>query len=335
MEVDVSDVVSLFEEHNISHRDIERPSGSIDLLVGADNCELVPTVVGVNGKLQLMQNRFGLCIRVSHPRIKSRGNSSSHVSVRVNHLASLSHINDILVESKSSIKASLDNFFDVDNLGTHCIPKCGNYKCGKCVIGNNNYTTKEERELAIIERGLHYDEVNCQWTVEYPWIKDPKFLPNNISVAFARMKSTEKRLVKLGPNYSKSYQDQIEDMVSRNVCRKLSETELQTYNGPIHYVQHHEVHKSDSLSTPLRIIFNSSASYMGHVLNDYWCKGPNVLNNQLAVLFRFRQRKIAIVGDISKMYHTIKLSSLDQHTYRFVWREMRLENASDHLLLRL
>lgn len=50
-EVDVSDVVSLFEEHNISHCDIERPSGNIDLLVGADNCELLHTVVGENGKL--------------------------------------------------------------------------------------------------------------------------------------------------------------------------------------------------------------------------------------------------------------------------------------------
>lgn len=96
-EVDVSEVVSLFKEHNISHCDIERPSGSIDLLIGTDNCELLPTVIGTNGKLQLMQNRFGLCIRGSHPRIRSRGNSSSHVSVRVNHLANFSHINDIYI----------------------------------------------------------------------------------------------------------------------------------------------------------------------------------------------------------------------------------------------
>lgn len=332
-EVDVSEVVSLFKEHNISHCDIERPSGSIDLLIGTDNCELLPTVIGTNGKLQLMQNRFGLCIRGSHPRIRSRGNSSSHVSVRVNHLANFSHINDILVEPKSSIKASLDDFFHIDNLGTQCTPKCGSCKCGKCGIGNNNYSIKEEKELAIIEKGLHYDEANSQWTVEYPWIKDPRLLPNNISVAIARMKSTEKRLVKLGPNYSKSYQDQIEDMIIRNVCRKLSEKEMQFYNGPIHYVQHHEVHKPDSLSTPLRIVFNSSASYMGHILNDYWCKGPNILNNQLAVLFRFRQREVAIVGDISKMYHTIKLSLLDQHTHRFVWRDMRLNDAPDHYAL--
>ena len=30
-------------------------------------------------------------------------------------------------------------------------------------------------------------------------------------------------------------------------------------------------------STPLRIVFNSSASYMGQKLNEFWAKGPDIL----------------------------------------------------------
>ena len=29
----------------------------------------------------------------------------------------------------------------------------------------------------------------------------------------------------------------------------------------------------------MRIVFNSSANYMGHILNEYWAKCPDLLNN--------------------------------------------------------
>jgi hypothetical protein len=47
--------------------------------------------------------------------------------------------------------------------------------------------------------------------------------------------------------------------------RKLSEEELNQYNGPVHYVSHHEVIRPKSKSTPLRIALNSSAVYQGHI----------------------------------------------------------------------
>ena len=64
---------------------------------------------------------------------------------------------------------------------------------------------------------------------------------------------------------------------------------------------------------------------MGHCLNDCWAKGPNVLSNILAIILRFRQFQIAVVGDIKKMYNTIRLSKLDQHTHRFLWRWLDIQ----------
>ena len=111
-------------------------------------------------------------------------------------------------------------------------------------------------------------------------------------------------------------------MIEREVARKLSQTELKNYTGPIHYISHHEVLKPDSKSTPVRIVFNSSARCMGHMLNDYWAKGPHLLNDLLGVLIRFRENNIAIIGDIKKMYHTVKIKTIEQHTHRFLWRDM-------------
>ena len=82
-------------------------------------------------------------------------------------------------------------------------------------------------------------------------------------------------------------------MIARGVARKLSQEELQRYKGPIHYISHHEVLKPDSKSTPVRIVFNSSANYMGHVLNEYWAKGSDLLNELLGILIRFREEDVS------------------------------------------
>ena len=81
--------------------------------------------------------------------------------------------------------------------------------------------------------------------------------------------STEKRLAR-NPSHAKVYQEQIEDMVDRGVARKLTWEELRTYKGLIHYVTHHEVLRPESKSTPIQIVFNRSAKFMGHTLNEYW-----------------------------------------------------------------
>ena len=67
-------------------------------------------------------------------------------------------------------------------------------------------------------------------------------------------------------------------------------------------------------------MFNSSANNNGHVLNDYLAKGPQMLNNLLGVFLRFREEQFAIVGDIKKMFHSIRTTLHDQMLHLFFWR---------------
>ena len=131
-----------------------------------------------------------------------------------------------------------------------------------------------------IEEGLTY--MNDHWEAKYPWIRDPKELPNNRMAAFRMLKSNEKRLSR-NTKHAETYSLHIQDMVERGVARKL-ELELDTYEGPTFYLSHHEVLKPDSESTPCRIVFSSSANFKGHVLNDYCPKGLDILNNLLGIL---------------------------------------------------
>lgn len=99
-------------------------------------------------------------------------------------------------------------------------------------------------------------------------------------------------------------------------ARMLTPKEIEQWKGPIHYVAHHAVLRPEKKSTPVRIVFNSSASYAGHTLNDYWYKGPDLLNNLFGVVIRFRENLVAICGDIAKMYHMIAIPEDDQHIHR-------------------
>ena len=224
---------------------------------------------------------------------------------------------------KVTLKVTL-KFIDLESLGTDFSPKCRACMCGKCSLENRSCTKKEEQELKMIADGLTLDEEKKEWTVQYPWNKSSMLLPNNYAAVYARLRSMEKRLLKNGQQYIMNYNREIQDMIDRNVARKITEEELCKYCVGVHYIPHHEVLKPGLLSTPTRIVLNSSASYMGHHLNDYWAKGPNVLSDLLAILLRFRQYQVALVADIKKMYNTIRLSVEDQHTHIFLWRWMKL-----------
>jgi hypothetical protein len=76
-------------------------------------------------------------------------------------------------------------------------------------------------------------------------------------------------------------------------------------------------------------VFNSSASYQGHKLNDYWFKGPDLLNNLFGVVLRFRENEVAISGDISKMYHRVLIPKEDQDVHRFLWRNLETDREPD------
>lgn len=330
--VSMHGVAALFD--NITEVDIQRPHGKLDILIATDCCRLLPEKVQEVGNLQLMKNQFGYCLRGSHPMIKLPNRESNHVVVKIHHLdADVKNANIDISKNEDTIHRNMEDFFTIEGMGVCCAQRCGFCQCGKWSNDLKNITIQEEREMKLIQNGLSYDETDKCWTVKYPWIRDPHELPNNINAVIGRMKSLERRLKRVGNEYLTLYNDQVSNMLERMAARKLTQEECDTYDGPVHYIAHHEVLKPDSKSTPVRQVFDSSSSFMGHKLNDYWAKGPDVINSLIGVLMRFRQGLFAIAGDISKMYNSVKLSLLDQHTHRFVWRNGDSNNEPEHYAL--
>ena len=287
---------------NIIESEIERPGGEIDILIGYNYAAWHPIREQSYEHLLILVNSFGKCIGGSHPEISEETEKNEDVPS----------------------KPSVSEFSIIEALGTEFHPSCGRCQCGSCPLGGRNCSIKEEREMALIDRNLEFSE-NGYWTAGYPWVKNPQNLPDNKYYAYKLLLQTEKHL-KRDPIYEKTYCDQINDMFSRNVARKLSCREISQYKDAIHYVAHHAVLKPTSKSTPLRIVFNSSAQFKGHVLNEYWAKGPNVfLNTLFGILIRFRENCVGFMGDITKMYNSVRITLFDQHCHRFLWRNMNFD----------
>jgi hypothetical protein len=194
--------------------------------------------------------------------------------------------------------------------------------------------TCKEAEMSAAERAvLNEIEESCQlqngkWTMKYPWKRNPQSLPNNYPQVIKKLETTERRLANQ-PKYASSYDEQIKEMENLGFARKLTENEIKEWKGPVHYISHHAVLRPEKKSTPVRIVFNSSASFNGHCLNDYWHKGPDLLNNLFGVLLRFRENAVAVFGDIAKMYHMIGITPPDQHVHRFLWRSFETDRKPD------
>ena len=195
-----------------------------------------------------------------------------------------------------------------------------------CFCDAEKLTQIEREEAKLIEESCI--KVEGQWMVPYPWKKDPSLLPDNRELAVKHLESTERRL-KRDSEQAEAYCKQMEEMESMGFARKLSKEEIDSYQGPVHYIPHHAVLRTEKRSTPVRIVFNSSSSYQGHTLNDYWKKGPDMLNGIFGVVLRFRERQVAVMGDISKMYHRILIPVKDQHVHRFLWRDMEIGRDPD------
>ena len=99
----------------------------------------------------------------------------------------------------------------------------------------------------------------------------------------------------------------------------ITEEESNTWRGPVNYISHHGVAK-ESVSTPLRIVTNSSLKNGKWSLNECLPKGPNSLNSMFDIVLRFRCHEVGLVYDLAKAYNSMLTGPVEKHLRRLVWR---------------
>jgi len=340
--LDITCLSEIFPNRDVSM--LQRKSACVDMLLGCDFFGLHPKQeVCTNGNLSIMRGELGVCLIRSHPGLREDTEMSCNMVKVVHDRRVKGDCNFVLQKQLlqpdlsqpcSAVRScdvhflsgkSLDgvaSFIQGEELATGSNPKCGGCRCGKCPSVGHTYSFKEEQELKLIQDNLTYNESESCWYTRYPWLVDPGQLPDNYHVALATLRSTEATLLK-DPQWASKYKEQIDDMLQRGVARKLSPVEISSWEGPRFYISHLAVSNPKSQSTPVRIVFNSSQNCKGVSLNSTLAKGPDsYMNSLLGLLLRWREEQVAVVGDIRKMFHSVKLEVLEQHCHRFLWRDL-------------
>ncbi|XP_045457904.1 uncharacterized protein LOC123668157 [Melitaea cinxia] len=148
-------------------------------------------------------------------------------------------------------------------------------------------------------------------------------LGNSFNTAYRYLMQLEARFQKdtiLHSQY-KAFINEFVELGHAHYINKFSPTDLNAY-----YLPHFPIVKPEARSTKLRTVFHaSSESSTGLSLNSILYEGPNIYNDLLDIILRFRLNQFVFSCDIIKMFRGISINPEQQSLQRVLWRETSTE----------
>ena len=119
------------------------------------------------------------------------------------------------------------------------------------------------------------------YMARFPWKEQHPPLPTNFNISQKRTTSLVRRLAQT-PHMLSTYDAIISDQLKRGFIERVQASNTST---GVHYIPHHAVRK-DSVTTPIRIVFDCSCSESrsSASLNDCLEPGPTLLNDLCSII---------------------------------------------------
>ncbi|KAA0201413.1 hypothetical protein HAZT_HAZT003441 [Hyalella azteca] len=138
--------------------------------------------------------------------------------------------------------------------------------------------------------------------------------------------SLKKKFAK-NEQFFKDYSAFMQEMMDKNFMEPVPERSSEPSQE--WFLVHHAVYHNHK--PKIRDVFDCSLKFQGISLNDRLLQGPDLTNNLLGVLLRFREESDAVVGDIEKMYYQVKVPSSQANFLKlfFVFTGAEAANLED------
>lgn len=181
----------------------------------------------------------------------------------------------------------------------------------------NKKCIEEQKALKHFEETARRDETG-RFVLRLPLKSDARTVGRTLEMATARFLSVERRLQR-EPELRLQYTQFMEEYLKMGHMKIVSKEENQP--SAAFYLPHHPVMKLSSLTTKLRVVFDSSAKSTSNLsLNDVLLCGPTVQDDLVTILMRFRKHQVVITANVEKMFRQIRVAEEDQDWQRIVWR---------------
>jgi hypothetical protein len=197
---------------------------------------------------------------------------------------------------------------------------------------NDPALSREDRQfLKIVEEGIHKN-ASGNWEMPLPFRSENIVMPNNRAQALNRLNGLL-RAFKRKPHMQRDYLRFMSDVIDRGHAEVVPVEESgesprtppaastkSTERTPtnVWYLPHFGVYhprKPDHI----RVVFDSSCEFQGVSLNKELLAGPDLMNNLLGVLMRFRQENHGVMCDIERMFYAFHVNPEHRDLLRFVW----------------
>ncbi|XP_055633078.1 uncharacterized protein LOC129773493 [Toxorhynchites rutilus septentrionalis] len=220
------------------------------------------------------------------------------------------HVHVCKQYSSESLHQLVQNFFSLDGCGTTSITiieSDDDQRARKILVQTTKRTSTGRFETGLLWR---YDVVE---------------FPDSRPMAERRLYCLERRLAADVDLYN-IVRSQIADYQRKGYAHKLTEDESKrvdprlVFSYPRIWYLPLGVVVNSKKPGKVRIVWDAAAKVANVSFNSMMLTGPDLLSSLLGVLFRFRQRRIAVAADIKEMFHQIQIQQDDRSSQRFLWR---------------
>ncbi|XP_032690610.1 uncharacterized protein LOC116853592 [Odontomachus brunneus] len=229
-------------------------------------------------------------------KIGVRRNQSSEIITGINELTNQIHQGE-------SLNGNLERFWEIENCNTYVRP----------IMSETEQKCEEIFELTTVR------DNNGRFVVCLPIREDAEPLGESRGIAENRLRQLERRF-KSNPSLREEYNKFMREYETLGHMSQVRDDEDRP-NSQTVYLPHHCVVKESSSTTQYRAVFDASSKITsGRSLNDILMIGPTIQNSLIEIMIRFRMHKIALTGDIKKMYRQVIIDPQDRDYQRILWR---------------
>ena len=170
---------------------------------------------------------------------------------------------------------------------------------------------EDKRYLDIVDNRT--TKKDSHYAVPLPFRDDKLVMPNNKDQAYRRLIALKQRFLR-----DQKFLDDYKKFMDNLLVKGYAKQSDAVPTGKTWYIPHHGVYPPWKPGK-IRVVFHCSAEFQGRSINRELLSGPDLTNQIIGILSRFRQERIAVMADIEAMYYQVLVPDDQQTFLKFLW----------------